>query len=269
MVGKLYKHEFKAWLRIMSIIYGITLAVAAMLRIAQIFESDTVYYNTIFASGVFMYIVALLVAFASPVVFGVVRFYRNLFTGEGYLTFTLPATPANHLAVKVTTAVVFSILSVLVCVGSVMIVTAGDVFTELCKAADYLIRLIPADISAHLAGYCVELVFLLLVVFFVEHLLMDTCVCIGQLFRKNRVLAAVGVYFGIYVITQVISTVFGIGMVVLEEAGVLETLYAWIEENTYTAVHIALCGTTVLYAVLALVYYLICHWVVRKKLNLE
>lgn len=269
MVGKLYKHEFKAWLRVVSIVYGITLAVAAVFRIVQFFESDTVYYNVIFASGLTMYIIALLVAIASPVVFGVVRFYRNLFTGEGYLTFTLPATPTNHLVVKVTTAVVFSILSVLVCVGSVMLVTAGDIFAEVCKAVNYLIRLIPAELSGHLAGYCIEFILLLLVAFFVEHLLLDTCVCVGQLFRKNRVLAAVGVYFGIYVITQVISTTIGIGMVVLEESGALESIYLWIAQNPFTAVHIALCTLAVLYAMLALVYYLVCHWIIRKKLNLE
>lgn len=269
MVGKLYKHEFKAWLRVMSIIYGITLAVAVMLRAAQIFESDSVYYNIIFGSGVAMYIIALLVSFASPVVFGVVRFYRNLFTGEGYLTFTLPATPANHLGVKVTTAVAFSVLSMLVCIGSVMIVTAGEVFAEICKAADYLIRLIPGDIAGHLAGFCVEFVLLLLVGFFVEHLLLDTCVCIGQLFRKNRVLAAVGVYFGIYMITQVLSTALSVGMVVLEEAGTLEPLYALIAENPYETAHMVLCGLIVLLAALGLIYYLVCHWIIGKKLNLE
>lgn len=269
MVGKLYKHEFKAWLRVMSVIYGITLAVAVMLRVAQIFESDSIYYNIIFGSGVAMYIIALLVSFAAPVFFGTVRFYQNLFTGEGYLTFTLPATPANHLGVKVTTAVAFSILSVIVCVVSVMIVTAGEVFTELYKAADYLIKLIPQDISAHLTGYCVEFMLLLLVGFFAEHLLLDTCVCIGQLFRKNRVLAAVGVYFGIYMITQVLSTIFSVGMVVLEETGTLEPLYAFIAEKPYETAHMVLCGLIVLLAALGLIYYLVCHWIICKKLNLE
>lgn len=269
MVGKLYKHEFKAWLRVMSIIYGITFTVAIMLRIAQIFESDSIYYNIIFGAGVIMYTIALLATAVSPVIFGVVRFYRNLFTGEGYLTFTLPATPANHLGVKVTTSVAFSVMSVLVCIGSVMIVTAGEVFTEICKAVDYLIRQIPGDIAGHLAGFCVEFFLLLLIGFFAEHLLLDTCVCIGQLFRKNRVLAAVGAYFGIYVITQVLSTVVSVGMVVLEEAGMLESIYSWIEKNPFETAHIFLCGLVVLCAVLALIYYLVCHWIIGRKLNLE
>lgn len=269
MVRKLYKHEFKAWLRVMSVIFGITLAIAAVFRIIQIFESDSIYYNIIEGSAIFMYVIALLVCLAAPTVFGVVRFYRNLFTGEGYLSFTLPVTPANHLGVKVTTAVTFSFMSVLVCIASGMIVTFGEVFTEICKAADYLIKLIPEDISGHLIGYCVEFLIFLVVALFVEYLFLDTCICIGQLFRKNRVLAAVGVYFGFYVLTQILGTVFGVVMVVLEETGMLDGLYVMIGAHPRETIHIAFCGMIVLYAFLALVYYLICHRIIHKKLNLE
>lgn len=269
MVKKLYKHETLAWFRVLSVIFGIVLAVSAMHRIIQIFENDTIYYSIISGSASFVYTLAVMTCLAAPVVFGVVRFYKNLFTGEGYLSFTLPVTPANHLWVKVVTAVVFSLLSALVCLVSVLIVTAGEVFTEICNAAEYLIRQIPQDIAGHLAGYCAEILVLLIVSFFASFLLNDACICIGQLFRKNRILGAVGVYFGYYVITQILSTIMGVMLVILEETGSLDAIYSFIEKHEMETVHIALCGSIAVTAVMALVYWLICHHIMRKKLNLE
>ena len=269
MVKKLYKHEFLAWLRVLPVIFGILLAVAGLHRIIQCFENDTVSYRIISGSASFMYAVMLMVCIASPVVFGIQRFHKNLFTGEGYLTLTLPVTPGNHLWVKSLTALAFSLISLVVCLLSVVIITAGEVLTEICKAGVYLYQRIPQQIVKHLPGYMAEGVFLVLVSFFASYLLFYTCICIGQLFRKNRVLAAVGVYFAYYVINQMVGTAMGVGMVLLEEAGKMERIYRFIADNPYRTIHIGLCGGIVLDGLLALAFFLICHHILKKKLNLE
>lgn len=269
MVKKLYKHEFLAWLRVMAIVYIVTLSVAAIHRLIQLLENDTVYYGLINGSAIFVYIVALIACMAAPVLFGISRFYRNFFTGEGYLTFSLPASQASHLWVKVSTAVAFSILSVLTCLLSVVIITSGEVLSEICKAADYLFRMIPKDVSGHLVGYCVEFLLAMLLGCLGTHLLYETCICIGQLFRKNRVLAAVGVYFGFYIVSQIISTVLGVVLVVLEESGALDSVYLFMEKHMLETIHIVLSGSCLLNLLLAGAFWLICHKILCKKLNLE
>ena len=269
MVKKLYKHEFLAWLRVMPILYGIMLAMAAINRCIQLFENDSVYYDIIFGSSVTIYVIVLVAGIAAPLLFGVVRFYRNLFTGEGYLSFTLPVTPANHPWVKVVTAVSFSLLSVLVAALSGVIITAGEVFHEVCKAAVYIVKEIPQALAGHLALYCLEMVVLAIVSAFAAYFLYYMCICVGQLSRKNRILAAVGVYFGVYLLTQILGTGLSIMMVVLEAAGVLDRLLMLIEEYPKETIHITLCAGILISAVIAAVCYLISHWVIRKKLNLE
>lgn len=269
MVKKLYKHEFLAWLRVMSVIWIISLAVSGLHRLIQLFESDTIYYEIVIVSATFVYAVAMLACLVAPEIFGVVRFYRNFFTGEGYLTFTLPVTQRAHLWVKVTTAVCFTLISVAVCLLSGLIITAGEVFSEIVKAADYLIAMIPEDISGHLALYILEYAVLMVIAIFSSHLLFDTCICIGQLFRKNRIVAAVIVYFGLHTVSQIFGTVLSVAMVILEEAGVWETLAAFVAEHPLTFFHILLCACIVLSALLALVYWVICHTILRKRLNLE
>ncbi len=269
MVRKLYKHEFLAWLRVIWIVWTIVLVSAIFNRGIQLFENDSIYYGILFGSGVLLYVVALLCCMAFPLIFGIVRFYRNFFTGEGYLTFTLPATKAQLLWVKISTAVCFSIVSVVVCMASGCIVMAGEVLEEVCKAAAYLMSLVPADLTAHLIGWAVELLLLLLAADFAGHLFYYTCICIGQLFRKNRVLAAVGVYFGFYVIAQILSTVGMVVFTMLTAAGVWDGIIVWIAEHAEIAVHSYLGGFAVLTVLMGLVYYWICHHIIHKKLNLE
>lgn len=269
MVKKLYKHEFLAWLRVIWIVWVITLVSAGFHRVIQLFENDSVYYGILIGSSTLLYVVALLCCIAFSLIFGIVRFYRNFFTGEGYLTFTLPATKAQLLWVKISTAVCFSVVSVVVCVTSGCIVTAGEVFEEVCKAVAYLAKDFTAAEVAHLIGWALEFLLLLLAAEFANHLFYYTCICIGQLFRKNRVLAAVGVYFGFYVISQILSTVGMVVFTMLAAMDIWEGVFLWIEGNPEIFIHSFLCGFAVLTALTDLIYYWICHHIIRKKLNLE
>lgn len=269
MVKKLFKHEFLAWLRVLPIIYGITLIVAAMHRLLQFFETDSVYYNVVFISANVMYGIALVATLAAPVVFGIQRFYKNMFTGEGYLTHTLPVTPTNHLWVKGLTAVAFSMISFIVLDISVVIIAAGDVLTELWKAAAYLWNLIQPEYIADIVFYFIEALLFVVVSCFFMHYLYFTCICAGHLFKKNRVLAAVGVYFGLYMITQIIGTVLVVLTMVLTETGALQPLFDWFYEHTLEAIHIGACGSIVIYSGLTAAYFLFCRYVLTKKLNLE
>ena len=269
MVKKLYKHEFAAWLRIVVFFWAATVLAAIINRVVQIFENDSVYYTILFTFSMVAFVVGILCSAAMPLIFGIVRFYKNFFTGEGYLTFTLPATKEQLLWVKVSTAVCFSILSFLVCLASGCIVVSGELLAEICKAAAYLLQEFTEKEITHLIGWGAELALLLLIADMGSHLFYYTCICIGQTFRKNRILAAVGVYFAFYIITQVLSTVFSVALAVLSETGTLDSIGMWISGHVELSVHLGLSGSAALNLILTAVYWLICRWVLRKKLNLE
>jgi len=269
MVKKLFKHEFLAWFRILPIIYGIVLIAATAHRILQLFESDTIYYDILFGSATFAFVVGLLVCLAAPTVFGITRFYRNLFTGEGYLSFTLPVTAADHLWVKVLTSVTFTVVSVLVCLMAALIIGSGEVVRELFSNIRYLIGAIPQVDRGHLAWYVVEYIILLLTACLSSNLMYCACICIGQLSNKNRALAAVGVYFGFQLVGQILGSVASIGILVLEESGVMAAISALTADDLVAAAHLSNWGSIVATALMATVYYLICHYIMRKRLNLE
>lgn len=268
MVKKLFKHEILAWCRILPIVYIIFLCIAVMGRIVQFFEADSFAYNMIFFSAIAVYIIGIIACFAFPTVFGIVRFYKNLFSGEGYLSFTLPVTPANHILVKLFVAFMFDVISLLVVVLSALIMTFGEVLSEICNAISYVIAQIPFDDGIHIALYIVEYILMFFILFITKYLLFYLCITVGQLFNKNRILASVGVYFAYYFVCQILGTILGVVFIILGEAGVFDNI-TFPDLHPYAFVHIMLCSMIVIYGLIAWLYYFITHRIICRRLNLE
>ena len=277
MVRKLYKHEFKAWLRIMPIVYIILLAVAGMHRLLQIFESDSPYYTIGFVSATVSYALVLYGALFSTTVFSVVRFYKNMFTSEGYLTMTLPVTVSQHLWVKVSTGVFFYISTLLVILLSGAILAAGDLLVEIIKAAVYLSKDLFETMDLYLAIYFVflllELLVILLISQFSSFLLLDLCLCIGQLFRKARILASIGAYFCYYMINQFLQSAVMMVIYLAASLAAFTALGEMLEKLADTLgdalPHLIMVVIIIFVALVATVYFLACRFILRKKLNLE
>ena len=268
MVRKLFKHELVFHLRSLLLVWGVLLGVALLGRGVQLVEQDSVIYNVISVSSIIVYVLAVVVCLFAPVVLGVVRFYKNLFTGEGYLSFTLPVTPFQHIWVKITAAVLMEIATVVVCLLSVAVITMGDVFAEIIKAAVYLVKQVYQELGDHLVFYVMELLLMLLTVALCQMLLFYACIAVGQLFKKNRVAASVGVYFGYYFVSQVFGTVLGIVVAVIPES-TWEKVGTYILENIKWCMHGFFGGYILLSLVMSVVYFAVTNAIIHKRLNLE
>lgn len=265
MVKKLFKHEIHALWRSMAPVWGVLFGVSILGRFIQLFEQNTVVYDIISGSSIFFYIAALIACVVCPFIFAIIRFYRNLFSGEGYLTFTLPVTTGQHLWVKLTVAVMTELVTLIAAAVSVILVTFGDVTVEIGKAIWYIFKQCVEHWGAHLPMYMVEVIVGIIVLFTVETLLFYCCICIGQQAKKNRALAAVGAYFGFYVIGQIIGTIILIMVTFMD----WEPLGIWVVEHPFATVHIALCGGIVLEVLLGTLFFTISYWLTSRRLNLE
>ena len=265
MVRKLFKHEFAAYWRVMLPSWIALFGVAVCGRLLQFLESESTIFNIVSGSSMIFYGIAIAVALVFPFVYAIIRFYRNLFSGEGYLSFTLPVTPAQHIWVKVLTAVVLQLASLVVVFLSAMVMTAGELLVELFKAASYIVRHIYGYLGGHLTWFIIEAVLLLIIALIAAFLFYDTCITIGQLFRKNRVLAAVGVFFAFYVVEQIIATIF----VLIAAFTNWESLMVFVRENAYLCAHLGAWILIVFTVVIALILYVVTHHIISKRLNLE
>ena len=113
--------------------------------------------------------------------------------------------------------------------------------------------------------YLTEAIIGLIVAFTVETLLFYTCICIGQQFSKHRVLGAVGAYFVIYFIEQVIGTMTLIASIDLD----WDAVAIWVIEHPFATIHTAICGFVAMDLLVGALFFFVSHHLMTKRLNLE
>ncbi len=269
MVRKLMKYECIAYARSILPMNAILLGVAILLRLVQLFENRSNAYNIVFGSSIVVYVLGILVCGVMTVALIVRRFYKNLYTAEGYLSFTLPVNHHQHIAAKLLSALIASLTTAVAIGLSVCLATFGDVCWELFKAAAYLAGKFFRLYGGHGVAYCFEFAAMCLITVAALYLLFYACITVGQLANKGRVALAFGTFFGYYVVTQMFNTVLLVLGISFYDVLHIEQLMEWLAEHPFTAIHLLLCGIALLQLVLGVIYYLITHAIMKHKLNLE
>lgn len=269
MVRKLFKHEFLALARLFIPVYAIFIAMSVFGRVLQFFESDSMVYSIISTFSLIVYFVAVFAVILLTMIFCVIRFYKNLFTNEGYLTFTLPTTPTKLILVKLVTATAFEIATVLTVLFSLSILTMGEAYSEIVKAAVYLLKILEGHLGVHLWLYIFEIIVALILATGTGLLLYYSCITVGQMFRKNRILAAVGVYFAYYIINQIISTIITIIVSFGINEQLMEKIAAFVGAHMIGSIHTVLLTVMAFSLALSAVYFFIIRFIIKRKLNLE
>ena len=270
MVKKLLKYEFSFYYKRMLPLYLIVLGTAFLNRITQFFEAETSAYQVIFVSSVVLLSVASMAAIIGMMVISVSRFYKNMFTNEGYLTLSLPVTSEQHLASKLTAAVIWSIITGICVVTGIAVATAGDVFAELMKAGFYIVRrIIWPEVHGNFIAYAVEFILAVLAADIKIILLFYACLSIGQRAKKNRVGLSVGCFFIYYFACQILGTICVILVTLLTESQLMVKFLEFVEKNATLCVHLGLCFVIIWNLIFAAVYFLISNHILKKKLNLE
>ncbi len=270
MVKKLMKYEAMAYSRVMLPMLGILLGASVLTRFIQFFENDTTVYSLLFGSSVFFYVISAIVCTVMAVFMGVTRYYKNMFTREGYLTLTLPVTPTQHIFVKLLVAVLFIVATVVAVIASVCVVTAGDALIELVIAIIFILKKYFAAFGAgHGTLYLLELAVILIISGASEQLKFYACISLGQTAKKNRILAAFGFYFGYYFLCQVLGTVLIVIVMVLSESFSLYWIGEFITNHPFAAAHLAMLGFIVFYSLTSWLYFTVCRYILKNSLNVE
>ncbi|WP_434311392.1 hypothetical protein [Hominifimenecus sp. rT4P-3] len=253
MLGKLWKYDCKATWLYLVLSYVILVGYTLILKLTGIdLEMPFHVAGVVGLMRIFLYIGFVIVAIAVQLftyVQVIRRFYKNMFSHEGYLTNTLPVKPWELLVSKVLSGSFWMIATTLVLLFCLTILG-----TALPYEARGLLVGIFRDIWHNLPDSTIVLTAILLIVSpFQTILIYYACICVGQLFPKMRILAAVLIYLGYSLVEGVVGSLFSaLLMDVMDPYGTVELVFATI----YTFVTIA-AG------------YFVCHWVLTRHLNLE
>lgn len=262
MLGKLIKHEFKAISKTLGILH-IALFITTIMGIIAINLSKNNKYEYISNLTLILYILILIAVAIAVMIYLVVRFYRNLFTDEGYLMNTLPVKPSWLILSKLIVSFVWTIINfvctffsiILLVLSQTSIASILTVWNEITKDALNEFGLsIHALLFLGIIGGLISIIYMFLMFY--------TSIAIGQTMRNHKILFSLGAYVVLYIISQIISTVglMPFGFFALIQADNFNVF------TTFTPIMISSYGIS---TVLMILYFFITNYIISKKLNLE
>ncbi|MDF2538222.1 MAG: hypothetical protein K0S76_1243 [Herbinix sp.] len=261
MLNKLLKHELKATARLLIPLYLILLFFTIMDRIVlhlDIFKGVLSLIPGLITIGYVLSIVAIVVVTA---ILMIMRFYKNLFTDEGYLMFTLPVKSYHHINSKLIVAILWTVVSIIAVIGSIFIVAATP---ENLKAFNEGLKMFWAELSGpsedHRLTIFIELILMLFLSLINNILLIYLSIAIGQLLNGHKIIGAFASYIGITTVLQILAT-----LLIFAASLIFKDI---VEDVTF--IRTTVFPVTILsLIILSVIYYFITDLIFKRKLNLE
>lgn len=275
MLKKLLRYDFKSILRFWWIAAVSTVGLALIGGWGwSVYENDKVLPEMLYIVATLAAIIAILggVAFAiMTVIILFSRFYKNFFTDEGYLTFTLPVKRSSLLNSKLITSVATVLMTGFVIIVD-LVIAFFIAFHEDVFAKEFWEDIIKAikDYFETYGGYAVYSIIQTIVSAIlnvvISVLFAFCCITIASIIaKKAKVITAIVIY---YLANS--TVVFGL---VMYNLFAMDTLIDWISsvpiylENP-TAVLMSLCRLF-FSGIFCAVLYSFQYWMLDKKLNLS
>lgn len=264
MLGKLIKHEFKATSRIFLPLYLILVCVTLFGKL--IITSGIIRnFEAIEVMLLLVYIFFIFVLFVTTMIYLVMRFYKNLFSDEGYLMFTLPVKPWQLITSKLISAFIWNIGSMILTVMSIVFLVINEtVIREVSIAYRIALNYFKTNAGIDI-GFIIFWLAAGIIIFTLYQILMVyASIALGQMMGKHRILGAFASFMIIYIIMQVISFAY---MAVMGFSNLSETIQE--SEILFNFYGNIIQGTLLISLVFAVAFYLITNYILNKKLNLE
>lgn len=216
---------------------------------------------------VFAYVVILIASSIVTYFMIASRYYKSIFTDEGYLTNTLPLTSDQKILSRFLISLFWTIVNILCILGSIALLLL-PLFSEGMKTNEASMKYFFGQMAEAFSSISRELGFsspALMIIFLIGvcligyiYFIMSVyfCISMGSLFSSHRILAAVLIYFGLSMAMQVLMT----GM----------SLFDSILNVSFGSVFsLSLLVYSLIDLALAVVFYLVCRYIIDHRLNLQ
>lgn len=266
MLRKLTKYQMRASAKILLIAYLAVIVVGILIGLViepGMLREDgvpTVAALTSIVSFFLYFMVIGGVTFSFYIYIGI-RFYRNMYSNEAYLTHTVPVKPASLLNAHVITGTIWSIILIAAIFLSLLGMAGGaGIMDKIPSAKELLAYYDVSGITALL--YILQY---LIVGSLSGILLIYLSVCIGSLFAPHKVLASIVAYILLNIFMQLLSIL----VVILSSA--FRNIFLMSINDVYPPKEFLsiMTGVEILAVVQIAVCWIVSRIIVSKHLNLE
>lgn len=267
MLGKLMKYEFKATGRLLIPLY-IALMIFAFINrlfIGDMMTSGADRQARNFISMITMIIyAAIMISIFVVTLFIIVQRYRtNLLGDEGYLMNTLPVKPWQNIMSKLLVSLIWMILSGIMAMLSIIILAyEKGMFSTFGSVVSSCFESVYGYVGINSVFFSLEIILIMILGLISSILIIYASLSIGNLFAKSKILASFGAFIVLSTVSKVI-TAFACTIMINNFNGAMRY------DFTVVPIHILLIVSIVGMSIFPIVYFIISHYVLTKKLNLE
>lgn len=275
MLKKLLKYDLKALFRFWWIAALVSLLMSVMggfswmldnlnrpipeglLIVAQILGSMA------FTSYTVMFILSMVLIF--------LRFYRNFFSDEGYLTFTLPVHRHTLLNSKIISGMLLYLATTVVIGAGLFIIAAIAEYeyifsTEFLKDIQQFFVNGVEHLGIYFFLYILEALLLIVLSFGIFLMLLYTCITFGSVIAKRgKVIASIGIFYGS---CNVLTLITFLSLILC-----IPNIDYWMRnlttEEGYPIIALILLAIILLEGLLCSLMYTLQYRMLKRKLNLS
>ena len=266
MLSKLLKHEFRATGRILLPVYLLLAASTGLFCLTMLLSEkgpDSVAMNIFRVLVIFVFVVTIIGASLITVALMVYRFYKNYMTDEGYLMFTLPATTDQLIWSKLLVAMVWTVVTFLVIAAALALAATTLPFLDLSGLRELLDELSPYLSTGQIVLHVAEGVVSALLSSLRTFLMFYAAIALGHSFANHKILLSVVFYIGFSIALQTVSSFGGVyGLIAASESDIFSG-----DPEGWT--HTLSAGSIVISLLLAVGFYLLTRFCLKKRLNLQ
>lgn len=274
MLGKLLKYDFKSvfkfwWIAALTS-FGVSLVGSGCITVLRA-ERDLP--TVVDASAIFVLIIAIVsfcIFAVLPTIIIFIRYYKNFFTDEGYLTFTLPVKVKNLINSKLIMSVVLMIATGIVLVIDVFTML-GIGFADVIFSKEFLdnlfliVKEVIEKVGAYILLYGVEAVILAVLSVVSFFLFLFCCITLASVItKKARVITAIAIYYGVNCVVTFILEIF----VIFGIQGIFQRMGALSENMIYPVFGLGLFTVIALISVFCIMLYTLLFYMTDRRLNL-
>ncbi len=288
MLKKILKYDlnaiWKLWVALSAALIGMAVFLALLVRLSIV--SSLANSNSLlslflvlgsFVSGFGVIIAWSGILIVTPIMC-YIRYFKNFFSDEGYLTFTLPVKRSTLYTSKVINVFIFNVGNVIVTIIAILLALMiipetgnnGAILNfEILKELFKFFALIWEGLGPWMLVYLLGIILLATACSLYQIGMIHLCITVGAtVAKKHKVLAALGIYMGVSFVLSSVYQIFGLFGIQSIEG------FVYLGDNITSEWHAHLTLLTVLLlaivivSVAAAILHLITLNTIERKLNL-
>lgn len=289
MLKKLIKYDIQPVIRIWWILaVAVTGMSAICATVLRLYIEYTARATELEASmGIILSLIMGVTVFATVVAFGAFvlggsllcywRFYKNFFTDEGYLTFSLPIPRRKLYLSKVLNVLIMDAATFLVImvIGMIFALIVPPTYGEgmfdfvVFRGLGDLMTLLWQGCGGWLIVYILEIILLLVLTALFSDGLVLMCVTIGTIVaKKHKLLAGIGIYYGVSSVITFLGQFVSLFTATSSISYILMMFLGQSSGVSWAGIALQILSFALAEAVLACIFHFTTLGMIERKLNL-